>query len=632
MKTLSINFGHDASVCIFQNGRLIDFVEIERESRLKHHFGIDSSILDAYLARLGVDFKEVDIVCLSGTQQWGMYHDNRVRISFEYDESRHHIAGLKDYAHWGSENYDFHDGYAKSVYRDHVEKKGLTGSPSPVRSKWAHAFAKDFTNRPASLAAITRGVINLEETEKRRYWSYFIAPFVFSFDGIQKTAFYVDHHFSHANYALFYSSEQCLAVTHDGGVDAAPFNSGGLYFLEPNLGVLPIFSHGLTLGHLYDAVGSVFKLDAGKLMGLASYGRPNRFINSVIEKYKDNLYYGTSLPTSSLVQLILGASSMQFSLRRSGLDKFSFDFSDLQLAVQAAANTQHFVQTVYVEMISGACEDVIGAVPGIDTVYTTGGFSLNCPTNSELNFSNNTMRFRPLPGVGDTGLAIGSAVAVQKFLRQDLDLSHNEDKMAAAFPPSCLDSNSTGGGAINLTEIQVENLEEFVAEKLEHGSIICLHRGRSEVGPRALGNRSIIAWAGKEQVRDIINAKKGRESWRPLAPIIRSEDFHDYFCGDPDDCRFMLSVCKVKSGAISAVTHVDNTARVQVLDHNDVFLQKVLGGLKSRGLAPVIVNTSFNCAGEPLVETLLDAASSFRKMGFDYLISDRRVFASSAGK
>ena len=156
--------------------------------------------------------------------------------------------------------------------------------------------------------------------------------------------------------------------------------------------------------------------------------------------------------------------------------------------------------------------------------------------------------------------------------------------------------------------------------------MFCIQSGRSEVGPRALGHRSIIAWAGSENIRDLINERKGRENWRPLAPICSIEDFSTYFTGEIEDARFMLTVSKSKTSEIPAVTHVDNTARVQVIDHNERFLYDVLKELRNLQATPVIVNTSFNCAGEPVVETFKDAVKSFGDMGFDYLISDTDIF------
>jgi carbamoyltransferase len=162
---------------------------------------------------------------------------------------------------------------------------------------------------------------------------------------------------------------------------------------------------------------------------------------------------------------------------------------------------------------------------------------------------------------------------------------------------------------------------------LAEGKVLCLHRGRSEVGPRALGHRSIIAHAVSEEIRDRINAAKGREAWRPLAPICRQEDFGDYFAGDRSMGRFMLFTCDVLNPVIPAVTHVDGTARVQCIDASDTWLHPALGLLKAQGHHPVIVNTSFNCAGEPIVETLDHAIASFLRMGFDYLVTELGVFA-----
>ena len=626
MKIFSINYGHDASVCVFEDGTLIDFVEIERESRLKHHFGINTAFLIQYLDRVGMKFTDVDMVILSGTQQWGLYHDERVSSKFGYFEQLHQPLGILPLQHWDHGNYRFFDGYAESIFKEHVESQNLVADASPLRTKWGHKFCTNFSGIPHTLSAITRGAIQLSDSELKNYWSYFLAPYNFSLDGVEKPAFYIEHHFAHANYSLFYSDQLALSVTHDGGVNASAFNSGGIYVLDPSRGVIPLMSHGLTLGNIYDSVARVFNIDAGKLMGLASYGRPNRFINAVAETYVNNLYHGTTLPAQSITQMILGASSMSYKLREEGLNKFEFDFPNKELAVQAAANAQYLVQKVYVELVSSACEDIKSVLPDLRNVYTTGGFSLNCPTNAELNYSNNVLHFIPLPGVGDTGLAIGGAVAASQYFGVKVSQSHLENRMAAAYPPSKLKSLGDRNHVQNLLKLEIEDLGLFMAENMMAGAIICVHRGRSEVGPRALGNRSILAWAGREEIRDKINALKGREPWRPLAPMVKAEDFSEYFHGEPGDCRFMLTVSKVKQSSIPAVTHIDNTARVQVIEEDDLLLTSVLTHLRELGGDPVIVNTSFNCAGEPLVESFADACRSFTSMGFDFLVSEGEVF------
>jgi carbamoyltransferase len=284
-----------------------------------------------------------------------------------------------------------------------------------------------------------------------------------------------------------------------------------------------------------------------------------------------------------------------------------------------------------VQQVSDICESIAQQLGGCRNVYMTGGFSLNCPSNSDISHASPTLNYRPLPGVGDTGLPLGAAVALHYFFRQPMAFNDARDPMAPAFPPSALDHRAGRDAATPLERIEdpAGDMAAFLAERLIEGQVICVHRGRSEVGPRALGHRSIIAWAGIEATRDRINALKGREDWRPLAPIVAVEDFHDYFVGDPEDCRFMLAVSKVKTRDIPAITHVDNTARVQVIDAGEAFLYPILRALKARGVAPVIVNTSFNCAGEPLVETFEHAARSFAKMGFELLVSEGELYRAT---
>ena len=122
MKILTINFGHDASLGIFDMGGLRDFVEIERESRLKHHFGLSTEVIESYLARVGYSFAEIDLVVLSGTQQWGMFHDQRVKVTFGYVEGfticRHYEGSAL-----GSKYFQLYQQYAEDSYREHVRRQ-----------------------------------------------------------------------------------------------------------------------------------------------------------------------------------------------------------------------------------------------------------------------------------------------------------------------------------------------------------------------------------------------------------------------------------------------------------------------------------------------------------------------------
>jgi carbamoyltransferase len=269
------------------------------------------------------------------------------------------------------------------------------------------------------------------------------------------------------------------------------------------------------------------------------------------------------------------------------------------------------------------------ALPAIACLDLAGGFTLNCPTNNALQAKCGRITVTPLPGAGDTGIAVGAAVAILDFIGERIHRQVDARGTVAAFPPSSL----AHGVATAEQLAQVERVDgaaadvpAFIAAKLADGKVLCVNRGRSEVGPRALGHRSIIAHAAIDGIRDRINAAKGREPWRPLAPICRVEDYHDHFDGDTAMGRYMLFTCRVLHDGIPAVTHVDGTARVQCVDAQDAWLHPALGRLKAAGHAPVIVNTSFNCAGEPLVETLGDAIASFCRMGFDFLVTEGGVY------
>lgn len=624
MKILSINFGHDASFCIFSDGELVDFLEIERESRHKHHVGVNSAFLLNYLERTETS-NAIDMVVLSATQLWGLHHSSDIQINYGYDDL--HVPIIDDCENWNLDHFTFHNSQNASKYGTYFRTAEFKTTPSPIRIKWNSRFFR-------SLAFDAKAIANLHDFYADGAFKNalncqrdFFLPLTFKLKGTKIPGFFINHHAAHAYYAAYYSKNKSLIVTHDGAHATSAFNSGGIYLSDPDCGVIPFANHRLTLGAIYDSVAWSMGLDAGKLMGLASYARPNRLIFPVIQQTNDSLYSLSTLQPDFVGRSILHSATDDLQVRVRALSKFSFKFENRELAAQAAANAQKLVQTLYVDNIGASCERIFDQLGDYRNTFMTGGFSLNCPTNVGISDAYPSLNFHPLPGVGDTGLALGGAVGIHYLLRNRIDFSHLSDPMSAAFPKSCFEYNdSDAHPQLKRVELANTDLSAFIADKLIQGKVVCLHRGRSEVGPRALGNRSIIAWAGNESVRDRINESKGRENWRPLAPICREGDFHHYFAGEPDKCRFMLTVSRVKSDLVPAVTHVDNTARVQVIDSNDTYLYSVLEHIKNRGLPPVIINTSFNFAGEPMVETFSDAANSFLKMRFDYLVTEIGVY------
>ena len=173
--------------------------------------------------------------------------------------------------------------------------------------------------------------------------------------------------------------------------------------------------------------------------------------------------------------------------------------------------------------------------------------------------------------------------------------------------------------------IQPKNLSKFCAKHLHKNKIIGFFHGRSEIGARALGNRSIISNARSIKMRDTVNEKiKFREKFRPFAPVILSEYTHEYFENYDKKYPYMSTILKAKNKAkklIPAVIHVDNSARVQTVDKktNKNLYDLINNYFKLSGI-PVLLNTSFNLKGEPIVETPRDAIKTFFGCGIDLLV------------
>ena len=636
MNILSINFGHDASLALFRDGELIEFEELERRTRLKNHLGIKAEYLRDFLGRQGLVFHDIDIAALSGTQGWAMAHCESIQVDRGGSADHERLCATE--TAW----FDQHTTYGSFLHPwyevNHVKRLGLTRmSSSPTRHTFTPAFLQGPSPGRVELAGRVHLMSSLSHDESRRVKAAFLSPYRLIVDGVCKPAFYVNHHCCHAFYAYMYSAARDSVIcTHDGALGWHPFHSGGVYLATDRQGVMPLVSHGMGLGRIYDAVAEAIGVDEpGKLMGLSAYANPSLQILELVPECLD-LFKGPDAGRDQLQDIIgkiLRISEAEELVRAAALARFRFDLADLNVAAQAAANVQYLVQQIFVTSIGSMVTTIRETRPDLHCLDLTGGFTLNCPANTALTQRCAPLHVNPLPGAGDTGLAIGAGAAVIDYLGGPVGRQIDREGTVAAFPSSRISHGPgpSASGSLELIEMDAGAIPQFIADKLEQGYVLCLHRGRSEVGPRALGRRSIVAHAVNDAVRDRINFAKGREAWRPLAPLCRVEEFNEYFEGDVSMGRFMLFTCRVLSDAIPAVTHVDGTARVQCVNASDEWLHPALGLLKARGLHPVVVNTSFNSAGEPLVETLQQAEMAFVRMGFDYLVTQVGVFQPRTG-
>jgi carbamoyltransferase len=260
------------------------------------------------------------------------------------------------------------------------------------------------------------------------------------------------------------------------------------------------------------------------------------------------------------------------------------------------------------------------------TLCMSGGVSLNSKACGLLNQSLDLDRFFVTPHPSDGGLALGAALHAYTVLenkRPDpictpyLGVSYDDDEALAQIKCS------------GLPYKQWESFEQ-IAELLSKDAVIGVHQGRSEFGPRALGNRSIIASPINKDMRDIINRKiKFREEYRPFAPAVLDKDLAHYFEKGSGDYSYMSFTVQAKPKAkqeAPAVVHIDQTSRIQaVKEELNPFFYKLLQAFKLRTGVPILLNTSFNLKGEPIIETPSDAIRTFVSSGLDFLVLGKYI-------
>jgi carbamoyltransferase len=290
----------------------------------------------------------------------------------------------------------------------------------------------------------------------------------------------------------------------------------------------------------------------------------------------------------------------------------------------------------------------------------SGGVFLNCVANHKIAQAGLFNEIFVMPACGDEGHALGAAFAVNAALKtrcrkltahdgckmdeiQGDEANHEDSVPDAGRPPSGFPSllpyaglsydRATVAAAIARHELSCEwyddeALAEEIAAMIENGRTVGLLRGRSEMGPRALGHRSILADPRSPTMKDHLNAHvKFREAFRPYAPMVLAEYAADIF-DLAQTSPFMLFACDVRPtyrALLPAVTHVDGTARVQTVDRQEPFLRALLAAFHRRTGIAVLLNTSFNLAGDPIVETPDDAIRAFLACGLDALVLEGAV-------
>ncbi|MFI7582400.1 carbamoyltransferase [Kocuria sp. M1N1S27] len=404
---------------------------------------------------------------------------------------------------------------------------------------------------------------------------------------------FVEHHVAHAASAGLAAPSRTSSVLVVDGRGEAHSHLAGRY-RDGELEILHRQALPESLGLLYesltDHLGFLRSSDEFKVMALASYGEP-RFLPELRElvRAKGDGGFCAQAPDWT-----------RFAPRRIDDGTWGGDHADLAASVQAV------VEEVLVDLATWLHEQT-----GDRVLTMAGGTALNCVANSRIWRETPFEEVWVQPASGDSGTALGAA----------LHLAQEAGELGAPQPTAALGRSwSDDELAQWLTTAQVpfttpEDLAGEVADILAEDGVIAWFDGRSEFGPRALGRRSLLANPMRAENLERLNDVKGREQFRPVAPMVLEERAAEIFGGGPMPSPFMLFVHDVAPEwreRIPTVTHVDGTARIQtVTDEDNAGIAALLRAFDERTGVPVVVNTSLNTAGRPMVDDPRDALELF---------------------
>lgn len=575
---------HDAAASIVIDGEIIAAAQEERFTRIKHDLRMPVNAIQYCLKEAEIEKEDIDIV---------VFYDNPL---YTLDRYIKNVAAVGDDA------------------KDVVERSFDSMFSSRL---WVHKSIEDI----------------LGENSKRKF-------------------LVCEHHISHAASAFYPSPfEKAVVLTLDGVGEWATTTIGIGEGKRLSIKEEMRFPH--SLGLLYSAFTYFcgFKVNSGdyKFMGLAPYGEPiyEDIIRDELLDIKEdgsfcmNMEYfdyqhGRAMTNHRFEELFGGK-------RREPETEITKREMDI------AASAQKVVEDIILRMVRHA-KEAFGE--GIDNLVLAGGVALNCVANGKIKNSGIFKHMWIQPAAGDAGGSLGAALyATYQYAGVERIVKKEDSQKGSYLGPKYsseeIEAYLTDNHYV-YHKIPENLLYKTIAGELANEKVIGLFQGRMEFGPRALGNRSIIADARSEQMQVKLNKKiKYRESFRPFAPSVLREDVSEYFELDDDSPYMllvenvrkerreavkvqedlkkyhnnMLEIVKQKRSDIPAVTHVDYSARIQTVnkERNPYYYQLIEEFKKLTGCS-VIVNTSFNVRGEPIVCTPKNAYECFMRTDMDVLV------------
>jgi carbamoyltransferase len=566
MLILGLNMFHaDASAAIVQDGDVVFAIAEERLNRVKHYAGFPALAVKACLDAVGARITDVDHVAVG--------QDSDANLSKKVQYALANPAKILNFIRLR---------HRKEAMRD-------------VRSLLAKALDVDST--------------------ELRFQEH-----------------HLEHHMAHIASAYYCSPwEKAAGFSYDGSGD---FVSTMMASCEGNeIKVLERVFLPHSLGSFYtmicEFIGYKKYGDEGKVMGLAPYGK-----DTYCEQVREIIQLNDSAFRLDLGYFMPLGSNQGMQIQDDGTVSLARHFSDRMVKLfgeprephteitQRDMDLAYAMQHRFEEVFFHLLKQLHQRAP-VEDLVMAGGCALNSVANGRLFQQTPFRRTSIQPAAGDEGLAIGAALhTYHSILQQPRLYQMKNSYLGPEFSDSRIEANLKQA---NLTYRKLERqpLLAAVAEQIAAGNVVGWFQGRMEWGPRALGNRSIVAHPGLPDMKDVLNARiKHREWFRPFAPSILVERQNEYFEYDHPS-PFMLHVYKIrpeKRAQLCAVNHVDDTGRLQTVsrEENPLYYDLILAFERRTGI-PVILNTSFN-ENEPIVCTPEEAIDCFKRTRMDVLV------------
>jgi carbamoyltransferase len=561
MYTLGINAAfHDCAACLVKDGVVIAAAEEERFTRVKH----GKRPLPFTVWQL--PYHAIDY-CLS---EAGIELAHVDHVAYSYDPSLQ--LGER--------------GKQQTI----ALPMEPSASPTDWESPWQPLSLSYIVNAPRQLAS------GAPHHLKKRFRNVTASgPYRWHF---------VEHHLAHeASAFLAAPFDDCAVLTIDGRGEQATTSYG--LFRDGEYRRIKQIDYPQSLGLLYeeitDHLGFLRSSDEYKVMALASYGKPT-FLPQLREivQYKGNGEY--AIAKVDWTELFGPARE-----RGGPTEQIHIDIA-------------HSLQAVLEETVAKMAE-WLHQQTGARNLALAGGVALNCVMNAKLRDRGPFERVWVQPAAGDSGTALGAALWIDREQRGDRARRWQMDHvfLGPGYDDATIEQLLREA---RLPYRRVANIAQATAELLAQNKVVGWFQGRMEYGPRSLGARSILASPIDPDMQNHLNQIKDREDFRPVAPVVLEEEVAGWFV-DGGVSPFMLFIYDVrpdKADRIPAVRHVDGTARVQTINRTQHPLyHELLRAFHARTGVPVLVNTSFNTRGEPIVCTPRDAVESFCTTPLDVL-------------